>query len=337
MSSFRFNFVSQDGNITTFNDVEEIEKWQNEDGYIWLAYFRPSYEELSKLEDKFQINKLTIEDCLDDDQVPKVDDNKDYAHIVFNKFSYLNKHFNVDEMHLIIGEKFLITVLNHKNDTDEEFIDEFLSLVNLYIETVKLGPAYGLHLFLDNLVDEKFAGIEWVSEALLDLESSIIAESKDFDATELQKIRKDMNDIRKSIFYERENILKILRGDIIFIPDEALIQYRDIYDHLNKYSEMIKVNKEIETNLININLSLLNNKMAYSANQTNNSVKRLTLITTIFMPLTLITGFFGMSEYTMMTSKFGLGPAYFGIAALMLGISLVSLAIIRWLGRNDTK
>jgi magnesium transporter len=335
MASNVFYFISSQGNIKTLDSFDEALKYRDEDGYLWLSYYRPSIEELMVLESSFGINKLTIEDCLDEEQLPKVDDNKNYSHVIFNNFSYNGRVVNVDEKHLIIGDKFLITVLNHKNDSDEDFIKEFFNLFELYINDVKRGPAFGLHILIDYLVDQKFIGLEWISEELLDLENGLLEESIEVDPNKIQKIRRDLNVIRKSVFFERESLLKIIRGDISFIPEEALIHYRDVYDHLNKYFGMIEGNREMEVNLININLAIINNKMALSSNQTNKAVRRLTLITTIFMPLTLIVGFFGMSEFTMMTQKYAWQIAYPILVVIMIIIGVSNLSLIKWLGRND--
>ena len=337
MSTNIFYFISSKGTIETLNSFEEALKYRDEDGYLWLSYYRPSREDLSVLESNFDINKLTIEDCLDDEQLPKVDDNKNYSHVIFNNFTYGDKYFDVDEKHLIIGDKFLITVLNHKGDSDDVYIREFYNLIGLYIHDVAKGPAYGLHILIDYLVDQKFMELERISEELLELENSILEESIDVDPNKIQRIRKDMNKVRKSIFFERESLLKIIRGDISFIPEDAIIHYRDVYDHLNKYFGMIESNREMEVNLVNINLALLNNKMAMASNQTNKSVRRLTLITTIFMPLTLIVGFFGMSEYTMMTEKLTWQVSYPILVVIMTAIGFASLSLIKWLARNDNK
>lgn len=336
MATNVFYFISNEGTIETIGSYKQALQYKDKDGYLWLSYYRPSIEDLSALEVDFDINKLTIEDCLDDEQLPKVDDNKKYSHIIFNNFSYDDKTITVDEKHLIIGKKFLITVLNHKGEDDQAYINEFYHLFELYINDVKRGPAFGLHILIDYLVDQKFAGLEWISDQLAEMENRLLEESLDVEPARIQSIRRETNKIRKSIYYERENLLKIIRGDIGFIPEEAIIHYRDVYDHLNKYFGMVEANREMEVNLINVNLSLINNKMALSANQTNKAVRRLTLITTIFMPLTLIVGFFGMSEYTMMTQKYTWQIAYPILVAIMIVIGVANLSLIRWLGRNDS-
>ena len=97
------------------------------------------------------------------------------------------------------------------------------------------------------------------------------------------------------------SLLRYAGFDCPFISEKAIVHYRDIYDHLAKFFELTETYREIETSLMELYTSLLNNLMTKMSNDTNNSVKRLTLITTIFMPLTLLSSIGGMSEWTMMT------------------------------------
>lgn len=128
--------------------------------------------------------------------------------------------------------------------------------------------------------------------------------------------------LRKSLYHEREILVKINRLDCPFIPEKALIAYRDIYDHLAKFFELTETYREIETSLMELYTSLLNNKMTQMSNETNRSVKRLTLITTVFMPLTLLASIGGMSEWTMMTGgeeKWEISYTIFLIGLVIIG------------------
>ncbi len=115
--------------------------------------------------------------------------------------------------------------------------------------------------------------------------------------------------LRKSLFHEREILIKICRKDCPFIAEKAIFHYRDIYDHLAKFFELTESYRDIVTSLMEMYLSMLNNQMTKAANETNVTVRRLTFITTIFMPLTLLAGIGGMSEWSMMT-----GPENWRIA-----------------------
>ncbi len=127
--------------------------------------------------------------------------------------------------------------------------------------------------------------------------------------------------LRKSLYHEREILVKINRLDCPFIPEKAIIAYRDIYDHLAKFFELTETYREIETSLMELYTSLLNNKMTLMSNETNATIKRLTMITTIFMPLTLIASIGGMSEWTMMTG--GEGNWKSAYILLMIGLIII--------------
>jgi magnesium transporter len=129
--------------------------------------------------------------------------------------------------------------------------------------------------------------------------------------------------LRKSLFHEREILVKICRKDCQFIPEKAIFFYRDIYDHLAKFFELTESSRDIVTSLMEMYLSMLNNQMAISANDTNAIVRRLTFITTIFMPLTLLAGIGGMSEWSMMTGPENWKISYpaFIVAMGFLGVA----------------
>jgi len=107
------------------------------------------------------------------------------------------------------------------------------------------------------------------------------------------------------------------------VSELAIYHFRDIYDHLAKFFEITEMNRDILTSLMEMYLSLINNRMARVANRTNSTVRRLTLITTIFMPLTLLAGIGGMSEWSMMTGPQNWRLAYplFLLAMVVIGAS----------------
>jgi magnesium transporter len=113
------------------------------------------------------------------------------------------------------------------------------------------------------------------------------------------------------------------------------VHYRDVYDHLSKFFELTETYREIETSLMELYTSLLNNLMTKMSNDTNTSVKRLTKITTIFMPLTLLAGIGGMSEFTMITGENHWKLAYPLFLLGMAVIGVITFFIIRVLDKRS--
>jgi magnesium transporter len=177
------------------------------------------------------------------------------------------------------------------------------------------------------------------AETDIDLaEEEILASPGIFDPSRLIYLRRNLLSLRKSLFHEREILIKISRNDCEWVPEKATVHYRDIFDHLSNFLEMTESNRDNVTSLMELYASMLNNQMARDSNQTNSTVRRLTFITTIFMPLTLIAGIFGMSEWTVLTG----GEEHIRNSFLIFGGAMVLMGImnflfINWLERRDWK
>ncbi len=290
-------------------------------GYIWLDYCEPARQELEALTEPLGLHPLAIEDCFDTNQIPKIDDYPKHTFMLFNAFNYANHALAIYEVDVFIGANFVVTV-HQRDERGRPILAGAERQVQAEKENIRQGPAFLLHVLLDHIVDEKFVEIENLEEQLIESEEALLADLSSFNPAELMHLRRDLLAVRKSLYYEREILVKINRKDSPYIREKALYLYRDIYDHLSKFFELTEAFRDTVTSLMEMYLSMLNNQMALAANQTNATVRRLTFITTIFMPLTLLAGIGGMSEYSMMTGPNNWRFAYplFLVAMAVLGI-----------------
>lgn len=240
---------------------------------------------------------------------------------MFNAFSYHEKQLYVQEIDLFLSDKFLVSV-DCLGPDGKPLLDGIEDLVLRNINVNNLGPAFVMHTILDIIVDRKFVAIEAIEDELNEVEETVLGRSVYFEPKSLQHIRRALVTLRKCLFHEREVFVKICRKDCPFIPDNAIFHYRDVYDHLTRFFELTETLRDVATSLMEIDLSLRSNEMSRAANQTNLSVRRLTLITTIFMPLTLLTGIGGMSEWSMMT-----GPENWRITYPLLILAMATVGI----------
>jgi magnesium transporter len=321
MSDTKYYFISPTGGLTQLASLDEALEARNKNGFIWLEYRTPTKEELSLLTVPLGIHPLAIEDCMDDQQIPKIEDYPQHAFILFNGFDYHDRKISVFEIDLFIGEKFLVTV-SGCDEKKRPYLPDLGRYAGIDIENGRQGPAFLAHVLLDSIVDQKFLAVEALEEQLNNTEDLILDDQNKFNPGSLLNLRRELLGLRKSLFHEREILMKICRGDCRFIPKKAILFYRDIYDHLAKFFELTESYREIVTSLMEMYLSMLNNQMSKSANQMNATVRRLTFITTIFMPLTLLAGIGGMSEWSMMT-----GPQNWRIAypAFLLGMAVLGI------------
>jgi magnesium transporter len=332
MSESKFYHFPPKGIFYNVDSPEAAIVAAKEGGFIWLCFIKPEKKELLSLVDLLGIHPLAVEDCLDDNQVPKIEHFPKNTFIIFNAFTYHEKVLHIDEVDLFIGENYLVTVIGN-NAEDRKPLNGIESFIEFEIESAKKGPAYLLHVILDHIVDQKFHAIESMEDELEQAEELLLENPQTFNPAELVRLRRYLLTLRKSLYHEREILVKICRMDCPFIGEKAVFHFRDIYDHLAKFLELTETYREIVTSLMELYTSLLNNLMTKASNETNSSVRRLTLIATIFMPLTLLASIGGMSEWSMMT-----GPSNWKLAYPLFLLGMILIGIVNyWLIRRIEK
>lgn len=313
--------------------IEEAIMASRDDGFVWFNFYKPTRQELNALVDSIGIHPLSVEDCFDEQQVPKIEHFVNNSFIIFNSFIFKNKELFVDEIDLFIGKKFLITVSGH-NSEEREPLNDLTGVLENGNMKIRGGPDFLMHKILDYIVDEKYKAFDEIEDELESTEEFILNEVENFQPVQFLEIRRKLLNLRRSLFHEREIMTKIIRMDCPFIAPSVIVQYRDIYDHLAKFFELAETFREIETSLMELYSSLLNNYMTKMSNATNVSVRRLTLIATIFMPLTLIASIGGMSEWTMMTGQENWKISY---PLFILGIGIIGVATFMFIRRMEKR
>lgn len=317
--------ISVNGAPIRLESLQEALEPQEKGCYVWLDFLQPEKEDLQALIEPLKLHPLSIEDCLDEEsQIPKMDDYPGNTFIIFNTFNHFDHTMSIHELDIFIGAQFLVTVRHSYGTTP--FLQEVERFFSRNSESMRLGPAFLLHYIIDQVVDKKFIAIEAIEDDLNEAEDIILEDLENFNPADLLNLRRDLLALRKSLFHEREILVKICRLDSPFINKKAVFFYRDIYDHLSKFFELTESSRDIVSTLMEIYLSMLNNQMARAANNTNITVRRLTYITTIFMPLTLLASIGGMSEWTMIT-----GPENWRLSYPFFLIGLVVLGVLTWL------
>ncbi len=323
MSESTFHHITRTGKLvrtTTWSAARAAAKKSG--GYFWLDFLEPTKEQLSALIEPLGLHPLAVEDCLDASQMPKIDDYRRHFFMLFNSFAYTNHALSLHELDVFIGSNFLITV-QQRDARGHPLLVGAEHLAELHRLSIRQGPAFLMHLLLDMVVDRKFVEIEGLEEEIIEAEEAILGNLRLFKPSELLHLRRDLLAMRKSLFYEREILVKISRKDVPYIGENALYLYRDVYDHLSKLYELTESSRDVVTSLMEMYLSMLNNQMAQASNEMNSTVRRLTFITTIFMPLSLLAGIGGMSEWTMMTGAANWRLAY---PLFLLGMVVIGVA-----------
>ena len=251
MSESKFYHFTQEGLFYGIETIDGAIEATREGGFVWFNFYQPSKEILSSLVDKIGIHPLSVEDCFDEEQVPKIEYFANNTFIIFNSFSYEKNALFIDEVNLFIGRNFLITVSGHNSD-ERKPLDHLEQIIENGNTNAKLGPDYLMHIVLDWLVDAKYKAFDDMEEELEKAEESLLENVEKFQPFQLISMRKNLMRLRKTLYHEREILVKICRLDCPFVSEKAIVHYRDIYDHLAKFFELTETYREIETSLMEL-------------------------------------------------------------------------------------
>jgi magnesium transporter len=277
--------------------------------WYWVDLQAPSDMEKNVLSEFFHFHPLAIEDCFHSLQRPKLDYYDGYNFFVFHS---LHKNtFERREVDVFLSKKYIVT-----------YHDEILPEMDLAWNRVlqqksswKDGTIYAFYEMLDKLVDEYFPIVYQLEDELNDVDSKDKGKRLELLINQIFDIRSRLLKLRRAVFPMRDLLYRLLNSTHIEMSSDQRSHFEDIYDHLLKLAEMIEANRELTSDI-------RDNYLSINANRTNSTMMVLTVITTIFMPLTFIAGIYGMNfEYMPELSwKYG----YFAVLGFMavLGLSM---------------
>jgi magnesium transporter len=336
MSEAMFFHISQSGELASVVTVDAALAAAKDGDYAWLHYRQTTQEELSRLIEPLGLHRLSIEDCFDQNEIPKMDNYSSNTFVLFNCFDYANGELAIGEIDLFIGDRFLVTV-TQSEAANRRVLDGLEGIVDANMESVRLGPSFLMHVILDHVVDAKFTAIEALEDEMDTIEGTMLTDVSRFKPEEMIRFRRYLLSLCKSLFHEREILVRICRGDCPFVAEKAIVHFRDIYDHLVGFFELTESYRDIVTSLMEMYLSILNNRMTKASNETNATVRRLTILSTILMPLTLLAGIGGMSEWTMMTGPENWRIAYPLFLLAMVVMGFANYRLITWLEERSRR
>ena len=282
--------------LTTELTLEELPKaLQDADGIVWVDFENtPPEEDEPILRELFGFHPLAIDDALQETHVPKIDDWDDYLYIVLQAVSLDDEQpigdLVVEELDVFLGKQYMVTHHNQSIPAVEHLRDAVVrdhrALKN------------GADALLYRLVDEVVAGYMPIYERLDDAidytEVELFNHPTPSTLEQIFSVKRTVLHLRRIIAPQREVLNKLARDDYATIDAQAKIYFRDVYDHLVRQYEITESLRDLIGGSLDTYLSVINNRM-------NEIMKTLTVITTLFMPLTFIVGFFGMNFFSPVT------------------------------------
>lgn len=271
-------------------------------------------ENIQKLGDCFGFHPLVLEDILHTDQRPKMEDHEEYFYIVLKMLqNEKSPEVMTEQVSLILGPNFVISFQETEGDVFDHVRER---LKNAKGRIRKMGADFLAYSLIDAIVDSYFVILEKTGERLEDIEENLMTKPSQKTLHAIHQMKRELIYLRKSVWPLREVISALNREDSPLIKDSTKIYLRDVYDHTIQVIDAIETFRDMISGILDIYLSSLSNKM-------NEIMKFLTIIGTIFIPLTFIAGVYGMNFHFMPELQWRLG--YFGVLAFMglIGISML--------------
>jgi magnesium transporter len=282
---------------------------------FWVDFNEPTDEEINHLTSTFQFHPLAIEDCINHTlQRPKLDYYEDNTFFVTHIVREDKKDIIKEELDFFIGNNFIVTF--HLNSSQE--VNDVWAKIMTQTDIARLSILKVFYQILDNIVDNYFPIIYNIEDKLDEIEDNTQKQAMNNLLKELFDTRYKLLNLMHTVNPMRDLLYRMLNSNRLNDVINRKEYFSDIYDHLLKLSEMLMANREITADIRDNYLSL-------NSHQTNNVMKVLTIMTSIFAPLTLIAGIFGMNFEHMpeLSWKYG-----YPLSLLLMG--LIGFSMFIW-------
>ncbi|BFH64578.1 MULTISPECIES: magnesium/cobalt transporter CorA [Paenibacillus] len=300
-------------NAGVFSPIDDIQTTMTAppEGFYWID---ADVDDLALLQPLFSLHDLAVEDCLsEEEQRPKIEIYENHYFIVVNSIRFDDEEIFLRSLNVFLGRHFIITVTKQK-------IHELRSLKPILWEQEVSTPDRFLYLLIDLVVDNYFTVGDRIEAKIEKLEEDILMHTKKSHLNEIIGLRSEILWLKKVLGPQKELINTLNKRDLRLIDDQLQKYFSDIYENAVKISETFDTFRDLMGNLREAYQSSI-------ANRANEIMRVFTAITTIFMPLTVITGIYGMNFDNMPETHFKYG--YFFVIGIMVVLAVSMLLIFR--------
>ncbi|HNT30408.1 MAG TPA: magnesium/cobalt transporter CorA [bacterium] len=288
----------------------------------WIDVEAPTHQELAAIGERFGFHELTINDCISYNQRPKLDEYPDHVFVIlhFPEYCEDTQRIYTRQISLFLSKRFLVSIHTESNASLEQLIGE----CHLRENRSKLLDAGAVHLFyliIDRCMDAAFPVLDAVSASLEKLEEEVFSKPSEQTVQEIPVLRRNIINFRKIIGPERDLIASFEHSSYGIFPEDLDIFFDDILDHIEKIWLTLQHQLETVEGLSTTNDSLLTHR-------TNETIKFLTIFSALMLPLSVITGLWGMNMVWLPLAGNPFG--FWGMLGFMLIVSSLSLCFFKW-------
>jgi len=315
---FTMYYLSPEGELKRQLSEPDIRAaFESKQGLLWVDICEATEEDGQFLERVFNFHHLAIEDCVSGQvHPPKVDDFGDYLFIIVHGINYTAESDIVAtaELGLFLGPHFVVS--NH--NVPLYSIEYIRHLIEDDGRLMKRGADFLAHALIDTLVDNVMPTIDKMSEVAEEIEEEVIRQPHQSSLEAILKLKRSTMRIHRVMAPQRETLNRMSRGEFPIISDESHIFYRDIYDHIVRIEDLNQSLRDRADNALATYLSSV-------ANRQNETMRILSMVAAIFLPLTLLAGIYGMNFDNM--PELHVPWAYFAVLGFM---AAVIVTVIWW-------
>jgi magnesium transporter len=276
---------------------------------FWLDIEAPDDDDYRLLTDTFKFHQLTIEDVKHQNQRPKLDGYDGYVFAVLFVIGFKNDEVSFREHHMYIAPQFLVTV-HHQ---PEPCFIELNRRIAESPESACRKTSFLTYLVMDSLVDTTFDSLEALDTSVDKLQDDILVEATTQQLVLLQELKHDAAEMRRVLGAQRDMFQRLVTHSLEQ-DQETTAYYRDVYDHIIRQYENVDSMRDLLTSAMDVYLSTVSNRL-------NMTMKTLTVVASLFLPLTFLTGFFG-ENFGWLVSRIG------SFSAFAIGVTVMVLSIV---------
>jgi len=312
-------YVHQDGETTRAEAIDPAWLRAGSPVTIWVDLAAPTPEESRLLTDVFHFHPIAVEDALSAIHHPKIEPYDGYLYLILHGIDFrVEEHwFATRDVDFFLGPNYLVTV----HDGGSRSIAAVKDVCNKHDRVLAEGPAALLHRIIDSMVDHYRPEIESLEKHMNGLEDEAILGRRVDLVRDILGLKRDLASLRRIVIPERDAVGRLARREFPAINDELTYRFRDVYDHLVRLSDEATLLQDRVTGILEAHLSTISNRL-------NMVMKVLTVMSTIFLPLTVLTGMWGMNV-PLPAFPGGEALQFWWVAGCMAAISGFMLAMFR--------
>lgn len=314
----------------TYSDLQPEQFAQalsNAQGLLWIDFIGEEPQVCEPiLRETFKFHYLAVDDALRESHLPKIDDWEQYLYIVMHDITFERGDQDVEtlELDIFLGPNFIVTHHDLPIPALERVWGKYLQDTR----HLSKGADHLLYLLTDELTVDYMHAVEALDEEIDWVEDEVFSQSSANIVQRIFALKRATLHLRRVISPLREVLNKLARDDYAVIDSRDRIYFRDVYDHLVRLHDISESLRDLISGVLDTYLSVINNRM-------NEIMKTLTIITTLFMPIAFVTGFFGMNFFQPVSPELAPWTANFAFLLTMFVILITPTVMFLWMRRRN--